>query len=79
MLPGIWTVTWADFLLADVLTSLSAPMAQTGRAVCHMVTGPVLAPKLTEQARARALCRTPRRFVIVHARRSQAHHASPTA
>ena len=36
-------VTWADFLLADVLTSLAKALSDTERAVCHMMTGPVMA------------------------------------
>ncbi|GAB4823276.1 hypothetical protein N2152v2_010322 [Parachlorella kessleri] len=38
------TVTWADFLLADVLTSLAKPLSDTERAVCHLMTGPVMSP-----------------------------------
>ena len=37
-------VTWSDFLLADVATSLAAPLAGGARAVCHAVTAGVLAP-----------------------------------
>ena len=36
-------VTWADFLLADVLTSLAKPLADASRAACHLLTGPVMA------------------------------------
>ena len=42
-------VTWADFLLADVLTSLAKPLSDCERAVCHLLTGPVLLPASTEQ------------------------------
>ena len=35
---------WADFLLADFLTSLSKPISDMERAVCHMATAPVLEP-----------------------------------
>lgn len=37
-------VSWADFLLADVLTSLAKPIADAERAVCHLVTGPAMDP-----------------------------------
>lgn len=37
-------VTWADFLLADFLTSLAKPLSDTERALCHMLTGPVMDP-----------------------------------
>jgi len=37
-------VTWSDFLLADVATSLAAPLAGAARAVCHAATAGVLAP-----------------------------------
>jgi hypothetical protein len=37
-------VTWSDFLLADVATSLAAPLAGGARAVCHALTAGVLAP-----------------------------------
>lgn len=37
-------VSWADFLLADVLTSLAKGISDTERAVCHMVTGPIMSP-----------------------------------
>ena len=37
-------VTWADFLLADVLTSLSKPLADMERAACHLLTGPTMDP-----------------------------------
>lgn len=37
-------VSWADFLLADFLTSLAKPLSDGGRAVCHIVTGPVMTP-----------------------------------
>ena len=35
-------VTWADFLLADVLTSLAKALSDTERAVCHLMIGPVM-------------------------------------
>ena len=37
-------VSWADFLLADVLTSLSKPLADMERATCHLLTGPIMDP-----------------------------------
>ena len=37
------TVMWADFLLADVLTSLAKGISDVERAVCFMATGPVMA------------------------------------
>ena len=37
-------VSWADFLLADILTSLAKPIADAERAVCHLITGPVMDP-----------------------------------
>lgn len=37
-------VSWADFLLADVATSVAGPLAGAASAVCHMGTGRVLAP-----------------------------------
>lgn len=37
-------VTWSDFLLADVLTSLAKGVSDIERAVCLMASGPVMAP-----------------------------------
>jgi hypothetical protein len=37
-------VSWADFLLADVLTSLAKALSDTERAVCHLMTGAVMQP-----------------------------------
>ena len=37
-------VSWADFLLADFLTSLAKPISDGERALCHMLTGPVMDP-----------------------------------
>ena len=43
----VGAVTWSDFLLADVATSLAAPLAGTARALCHLVTAPsVLSPPM---------------------------------
>jgi hypothetical protein len=38
-------VSWADFLLADVLTSLAKALSDAERAVCHLATGPALEPR----------------------------------
>ena len=35
-------VTWGDFLLADILTSLAKGLSDVERAVCSMVSGPIL-------------------------------------
>ena len=35
-------VTWGDFLLADILTSLAKGFSDVERAVCSMVSGPIL-------------------------------------
>lgn len=35
------TVTWADFLLADILTSLAKGISDVERAVCSMASGPI--------------------------------------
>ncbi|PRW59731.1 SPX and EXS domain-containing 1-like isoform X1 [Chlorella sorokiniana] len=40
------SVTWADFLLADVLTSLAKALSDTERAVCHLMTGFVMVPQI---------------------------------
>ena len=48
-------VTWSDFLLADILTSLSKALSDTERALCHLTAGPVMQPHSTDQVRAR-LC-----------------------
>lgn len=42
-------VTWSDFLLADVLTSLAKPLSDCERALCHLLTGPVMLPASTIQ------------------------------
>ena len=47
-------VSWADFLLADVLTSLSKALSATWSApACHLLVGPVMAPQGVGQARCR--------------------------
>lgn len=43
MLAPAQPVSFADFLLADFLTSLAKSVSDVERAVCSMVTGPVLA------------------------------------
>ena len=56
-------VSWADFLLADVLTSLSKALSDLERASCHLLTGPIMAPQGPGQARCcciiSCLCRLP--------------------
>jgi hypothetical protein len=42
-------VTWADFLLADVLTSLSKALSDVERAACHLLAGPVMQPHTSDQ------------------------------
>ena len=42
-------VTWSDFLLADVLTSLAKALSDSERAMCHMMAGPVMKPHASEQ------------------------------
>lgn len=46
-------VSWADFLLADFLTSLAKPLSDGERAVCHLLTGPVmdLSPRVRQRPR----------------------------
>lgn len=46
-------VSWADFLLADVLTSLSKALSDLERASCHLLIGPIMAPQGPGQARCR--------------------------
>ena len=50
-------VTFADFLLADVLTSLAKALSDTERAVCHLMTGPVMTPHWEKVCAAWAACR----------------------
>ena len=38
-------VSWADFLLADVLTSLSKALSDLERASCHLLVGPIMSPQ----------------------------------
>ena len=42
-------VSWADFLLADVLTSLSKALSDLERAGCHLLAGPIMAPHSVDQ------------------------------
>ena len=45
-------VSWADFLLADVLTSLAKALSDLERALCHLLAGPVMQPHASDQVRA---------------------------
>eukprot|EP00887_Chlorella_sp_A99_P004134 scaffold23.g4134.t1 len=38
-------LSWADFLLADVLTSLAKALSDTERALCHLLSGAVMTPR----------------------------------
>lgn len=42
-------MSWADFLLADILTSLAKPLSDCERALCHLISGPVMLPDSTDQ------------------------------
>ena len=42
-------MSWADFLLADVLTSLAKPLSDCERALCHLLSGPVMLPHSTDE------------------------------
>lgn len=42
-------VSFADFLLADVLTSLAKALSDCERALCHLSTGPVMQPHDTDE------------------------------
>lgn len=42
-------VTWADFLLADVLTSLAKALSDTERAICLLASGPIMQPHDSDQ------------------------------
>lgn len=42
-------MSWADFLLADILTSLAKPLSDCERALCHLLSGPVMLPRSTDQ------------------------------
>lgn len=55
-------VTWADFLLADFLTSLAKPISDTERALCHMLTGPIMdpSPRVRNRLRIRTVMRMTR-------------------
>lgn len=45
-------VTFADFLLADILTSLAKALSDCERALCHLSIGPVMQPHDTDEVRA---------------------------
>jgi hypothetical protein len=49
-------VTWADFLLADILTSLAKALSDTERAVCHLMTGESVMEVLNPGSPALQLC-----------------------
>ena len=50
MATPVREVTWADFLLADVLTSLAKALSDTERAVCLLVShGSILEPHARDQ------------------------------
>ena len=42
-------VSWADFLLADVLTSLSKPLSDAERGMCHLLAGSVMEPHSSDR------------------------------
>lgn len=42
-------VTWSDFLLADILTSLAKALSDSERALCHMMAGPIMVPHASQQ------------------------------
>ena len=44
VITPIRAVTWADFLLADILTSLAKGVSDVERAVCLMASGSVMSP-----------------------------------
>ena len=44
-------VTWSDFLLADILTSMAKALSDSERAMCHMMAGPVMRPHASQQVR----------------------------
>lgn len=50
-------VSWADFLLADVLTSLSKALSDLERAGCHLLAGPIMAPHSVDQVQPSERCR----------------------
>ena len=52
----IQEVTWSDFLLADILTSLAKALSDSERAMCHMMAGPVMRPHASQQVRMLCLC-----------------------
>eukprot|EP00889_Picochlorum_renovo_P002646 jgi/Picre1/29676/NNA_005059.t1 len=42
VLTPVRSVAWGDFLLADILTSLAKGLSDIERAICSMVSGPIL-------------------------------------
>lgn len=48
-------MSWSDFLLADILTSLAKPLSDCERALCHLLSGPVMLPHSTDQVSCSAL------------------------
>lgn len=42
-------VSWADFLLADILTSLSKPLSDAERGMCHLLAGSVMEPHSSDR------------------------------
>ncbi len=58
-------VTWSDFLLADILTSLSKALSDTERALCHLTAGPVMQPHSTDQVRVRR-CLQAKVWLFIH-------------
>lgn len=48
MTPGLRPVTFSDFLLADILTSLAKALSDVERAVCLLASGPIMSPRLQE-------------------------------
>eukprot|EP00775_Hariotina_reticulata_P006247 gene6247-6483_t len=55
LLP-LQAVSWADFLLADMLTSLAKSSSDMSRSVCLMLDGPVVHPQHPQAATAIASC-----------------------
>jgi hypothetical protein len=52
-------VSWADFLLADILTSLAKALSDSERALCHLLAGPVMQPHTSDMVCACVLKREP--------------------
>eukprot|EP00200_Dunaliella_tertiolecta_P018303 CAMPEP_0202397092 /NCGR_PEP_ID=MMETSP1128-20130828/389_1 /ASSEMBLY_ACC=CAM_ASM_000463 /TAXON_ID=3047 /ORGANISM="Dunaliella tertiolecta, Strain CCMP1320" /LENGTH=440 /DNA_ID=CAMNT_0048999977 /DNA_START=228 /DNA_END=1547 /DNA_ORIENTATION=- len=56
ILTPLQTVSWADFLLADILCSLSKSCADFSRAICWLSTGPVMQSLVVPSFRAPEVC-----------------------